>query len=190
MPHLAPFMCRRARLIRGVTQEKFAEEMGVDPGTVSRWESGKLTPTPKAFTRIRLICRKADPCYSPEYFEQSPTYKVLVMTDNFHKPVIATKGLLAKVGMTAKEYFERKPRSGVEDWGKIEQVCLNDPRWLRGDIAFFEAVGYSYLDDCWWYVIGAPLAEGNCTLVEGIPDPKHVEHTFWVKLYPFNDPPR
>ena len=41
-----PYLVRRARLVLGQTQSKFAEQFEVDDGTVSRWERGKAPPLP------------------------------------------------------------------------------------------------------------------------------------------------
>ena len=41
-----PYLVRRARLALGQTQSQFAEQFEVDDGTVSRWERGKLRPSP------------------------------------------------------------------------------------------------------------------------------------------------
>ncbi len=44
---------RNARLQRGLTQERLAEIVGVEPKTVQRWEGGQSTPRPYALQRLR-----------------------------------------------------------------------------------------------------------------------------------------
>lgn len=188
MPHPAPFMCRRARLIRGLTQEQFADEMDVDPGTVSRWERGKLIPNPGPLSKIRRICHMADPCYSPDYFERAPAYKMMVHTGDLLMPMMVSQGVLDQCGLS-REAWMRRAFQGVPnayDWHRIAKIVLGDKRWNQGAIAFFEAVGQSTITGAWWHIIGAPLSEMNSTLVEGVPNPP-CEHKFWVKLYPFDE---
>ena len=36
----------------GLSQVDFAHRVGTDPGTVSRWETGRNVPRPKAVTRM------------------------------------------------------------------------------------------------------------------------------------------
>jgi transcriptional regulator with XRE-family HTH domain len=48
-------LAERIRRARGeLSQVKFAEDLGVDPITVSRWERGEVTPGMKA---VRILCR-------------------------------------------------------------------------------------------------------------------------------------
>ena len=47
-----PTICKQARLIRGESQGQLAKRYGVTPGTVSRWETGKMCPSPKVFQKL------------------------------------------------------------------------------------------------------------------------------------------
>ncbi|MBI5431909.1 MAG: helix-turn-helix transcriptional regulator [Planctomycetes bacterium] len=46
-----PSRIRAAREIRGLTQEQLAEDLGLDPSTVRKWERGRKRPYPR-LTRI------------------------------------------------------------------------------------------------------------------------------------------
>ncbi len=41
-----------------MTQEEFANEMGVAFSTVNRWENGKTIPNPSAMKQMRDFCKK------------------------------------------------------------------------------------------------------------------------------------
>jgi DNA-binding transcriptional regulator YiaG len=45
----------RARKWQGITQEVLAMEIGVDPGTLAKWEKGKGGPSEKAMERLKNI---------------------------------------------------------------------------------------------------------------------------------------
>jgi len=40
------------RKLRGISQEKFARIIGVDPGTLGKWERGKTKPNPDKFAKF------------------------------------------------------------------------------------------------------------------------------------------
>lgn len=52
-------MLQRGRALRGINQRDFAVLIGVEPGTMSRWENDKRThpPSPEAFQKIRQELR-------------------------------------------------------------------------------------------------------------------------------------
>jgi transcriptional regulator with XRE-family HTH domain len=185
----APFMCRRARLIKGYTQQLFAEEMDVDPATVSRWECGKLTPSPSVLSRIREISRRAEPAHSDAYILSSPTMKYLCKLEDFSVPILLSKGLLETLGVTLEEVLTDPDSLWVEDSDghRVNDTVQADPRWLGGEIAFFEAIHKASIpgESRWWHSIGAPIAESGAMLWEGVLDPTPNE--FWIKLTPFSE---
>lgn len=185
----AAFMCRRARLIKGLTQQLLAEQMGVDPATVSRWECGKLTPSPSVLSRIRAISSRAEPAHSDAYILSSPTLKYLCKLNDFSVPILLSKELLQTLGVTLEEELTDPSSVWSEDSDgqRVNDIVQADPRWLRGEIAIFEAVNKASLpgESRWWHSIGAPIAESGAMLWEGILDPAPNE--FWVKLTPFTD---
>ena len=69
-----PFVVRRARLLMGMTQAEFAGLFGVDDGTVSRWERGKLHPASKVWRRIRNITLKEDSLRDEALVRASPVW--------------------------------------------------------------------------------------------------------------------
>jgi transcriptional regulator with XRE-family HTH domain len=46
---------REFRRVRGLSQKKLAERLGVDPMTLARWEKGKHRPTKKLLDKINPI---------------------------------------------------------------------------------------------------------------------------------------
>ena len=185
----APFMCRRARLIMGYTQQLFAEEMDVDPATVSRWECSKLTPSPSVLSRIREISRRAEPAHSDAYILSSPTMKYLCKLDDFSVPILLSKGLLEAIGVTLEEVLKDPDRlwSADSDGQRVNDIVQADPRWLRGEIAFFETIHKAAIpgETRWWRSIGAPTAESGAMLWEGVLDANPNE--FWIKLTTFSE---
>jgi len=180
------FMVRRARLIRGETQGEFAVHMGVDQATVSRWERSKSEPTPAKLGKIRKIISVAEPSHSAAYIMSSPTFKYLCKLDDFSKPLLLSKGLLEAFGVALEDVLENPQAFWAEGAQRVNEAVQADPRWRRGEIAFFEAIhkaNPTRLPNRWWRTIGAPVAEANAMLWEGVLDPKPNE--FWIQMTPF-----
>jgi transcriptional regulator with XRE-family HTH domain len=51
-------LIRELRLETGLTQEKFAAELGVTYPTINRWENNRATPSPLALEKIKKIVRR------------------------------------------------------------------------------------------------------------------------------------
>lgn len=186
--HSSAFVCRRARLIRGLTQEHFAEALGVDPATVSRWERGKLHPKPEMSSRLRAITDKADPLHSEAFISTSPTCKIVCRLDDLTQITLVSKGLAELYGLSAEELIRDQRHYESPDVERVNEIVQADPRWLRGEIAFFEtnhAAHEMHGKNLWWRTIGAPLADSEAVLWEGVLDPNPV--LFWVKLTPFSE---
>lgn len=55
---------RALRQARGLTQEQFAQKLGVTFPTVNRWENSKATPSPLAMQKLnRMVNRMGGPTW-------------------------------------------------------------------------------------------------------------------------------
>jgi DNA-binding transcriptional regulator YiaG len=52
----------------GMTQEAFARMAGVSQATVSRWETGELTPSLESLQRIRSVAKAKKKRWSDKWF--------------------------------------------------------------------------------------------------------------------------
>jgi len=181
-----PFMVRRARLIRGETQGDFSFHMGVDPATVSRWETSRIAPTPFKLSEIRRIIATAEPCHSSAYIEAAPTIKYVCQRDNFLKPLVISRGFAEAAGFDPDDVIRNPDSYMKEGIRSLNKAVQSDARWERGEIAFFEARFFAPALREWVRAIGAPLAETNAALIEAAPDPNPKEE-FWVKLTTFDE---
>ena len=187
MQNTIVFMCRRARLIRGETQAAFARHMGVDQASVSRWERKKVEPEAANIAEIRRIITTAEPCQSLAYVRAAPTIKYVCAIDDFMTTIAASQGLLAALGFDREELIDEILVTD-EYADAVMKTVIGDPRWLRGEIAFFEANFKSHPqfgENLWWRTIGAPLSEAKACLWEGVLGDKPLN--FMVKLTPFEE---
>jgi len=101
-----PTICKRARLIRGETQGQSAKRYGVIPGTVSRWETGKMCPSPEVFKELYETVVGKDPHHIKEYIESSPIPRYVNSFDSITDVRAISKGVLDVVGISYAEYIK------------------------------------------------------------------------------------
>lgn len=54
-----PEEIKAIRVILGLTQENLARKIGVTCGTVNRWESGNVKPSPLAIQKLNQLKKEA-----------------------------------------------------------------------------------------------------------------------------------
>jgi transcriptional regulator with XRE-family HTH domain len=165
------FLVRRARLLLGETQSQFAARFGVETSTVSRWERGLVKPRAKALAQITKIATKTDPFRSEHVITASPVIKFVAPLNDLTSPLMISKGMieaLSELGYTFKDFLTRQ---GKELWARpnerIYEIstarCLgdiqNDPKWLRGEIAYAEFRGFGKAMNAWTRGLVAPLLD-------------------------------
>lgn len=64
-------LIRRLRHLTGLSQEQFAETLGVAFSTINRWENGHMQPSPLALKQIKLMLRDLSRSSVSELQEQS-----------------------------------------------------------------------------------------------------------------------
>ena len=126
-----PFVVRRARLLKGMTQAEFAELFEVDDGTVSRWERGKLHPTPKVWQRIRDITLKEDSLRDEALVRASPVYKYLVDMKRLTKPIVASRGISEALEMVGALRVKDRPFGIANFARKSPQYKVSGTRALE-----------------------------------------------------------
>ena len=90
-----PYLVRRTRLVLGQTQSQFAEQFEVDDGTVSRWERGKLRPSPAIIAHLREIVLRSSFVAGKELIRASPILKFVSPIDDLKHPCVISKGIRA-----------------------------------------------------------------------------------------------
>jgi transcriptional regulator with XRE-family HTH domain len=190
------FVVRRARLRLGMTQAEFAEQFDVDVGTVSRWEHGKLRPSPAAQAKIHRIIRDDGTFDAHRLVAASPVYKWLSAMDDFNSTIVLSRGVtdaLAKVGYSVDDCPQHLPtfaqnwtRRSDPEWeysfARTAEVIEADPRWLRGEIAHIEIHAYTSVLKGWGTGLLAPIFNDGLALFESVPDPRPSREGFWMRI--------
>lgn len=195
-----PFLVRRARLLLGMTQAEFAQLFGVDDGTVSRWERGKLHPAPKIWQRIRNIVLKESSALDAELVRISPVYKCIVNVKDLTKLLVFSKAMIEAIKAVGAFEVDDKPFDIGElsrkssyyevSSGRALEIIQADTRWSRGEIAYAEMhCVSSSLGGVWADAILAPLLDRDAAIIEFAPSKRGATEGFWVKLIGLQDVP-
>jgi transcriptional regulator with XRE-family HTH domain len=195
------FLVRRARLLLGETQSDFANRFGVETSTVSRWERGLVKPRPRALAEITKMATKTGPFRSEDVIMASPVIKFLAPLNDLTTPLMVSKGFTEVLGELGYTFSDFLARHGKELWARpSERIyaistgrCLrdiqNDPRWLRGEIAYVEFRGFGKAINAWMRGLAAPLLDpdkSDVALIEAVADRSQLDSDGqFVKLVPF-----
>lgn len=66
-------LIRKLRHLTGLSQEQFAEKLGVAFSTINRWENGHIQPSPLAIKQIKTMLKDLSRSSVQELVEQSQT---------------------------------------------------------------------------------------------------------------------
>ena len=75
-----------------MTQTHFAEMLGTDATTISRWENGKIKPHPKAWQQIKQIALKASAPLDAEVVRRSHVLQVHRLDEQPNVPHYGVQG--------------------------------------------------------------------------------------------------
>jgi transcriptional regulator with XRE-family HTH domain len=178
-----------------MTQAEFAAHFDVDDGTVSRWERGKVRPSPAVLAEIHRICRGHGSFDAHRLVAASPVYKWLSPMGDLGATTVVSRGLmdaLAKIGYSVDDFSKNEhaiarywTRRSDPEWeysfARAAEVIQADPRWPRGGIAYVEGHAYSHVFGGWGTGLLAPLFDEGLALFEGVPDPSPKEG-FWMRI--------
>jgi putative transcriptional regulator len=64
-------LIRKLRHLTGLSQEQFAQKLGVAFSTINRWENGHMQPSPLALKQIKTMLNDLSRSQVGELFEQS-----------------------------------------------------------------------------------------------------------------------
>ena len=121
-----PYLVRRTRLVLGQTQSQFAEQFEVDDGTVSRWERGKLRPSPAIIAHLREIVLRSSFVAGKELIRASPILKFVSPIDDLKHPCVISKGIraaLKRAGVLARISHRRHDRACAVLCGTVDSCA-------------------------------------------------------------------
>jgi transcriptional regulator with XRE-family HTH domain len=187
-----PYLVRRARLVLGQTQTQFAEQFEVDDGTVSRWERGKLRPSPAIVAQLRETVLRMSFVAGKELVRASPILKAVAPIDDLKHPCVISKGVrlaLKRAGIPDHDLstpLEVQAGASPELSGAHAlDVIQADPAWVNRRAAYAEAHCIAPRLGTWVDAMLIPLPDEPLALTEFIPSSP--QGGFWVRVVRFED---
>jgi len=187
-----PYLVRRARLVLGQTQTQFAVQFEVDDGTVSRWERGKLRPSPAIVAQLRETVLRMSSVAGKELIRASPILKFVSPIDDLKHPCVISKGIrlaLKRAGIQDHDLstpMEVQAGTSPELSGAHALDMIKaDPAWVNKRAAYAEAHCIAPRLGTWVDAMMIPLPDEPLALIEFTPSSP--EGGFWVRVVRFED---
>lgn len=183
-------LVKRLRFLSSLRQNDLAQQLGVDQGTVSRWERGIYVPDVRLQKAIREKLRTLEPVISPRFVEQLPGL-IGINYLGFER-IKAWSELAASIyGRTSAQVREAPSEEILlESCLQLGQSLRDHPVWMRGDACSFRAIVYRP-DDQALQMSGTPMGNTGYFLWHGagveqppgaVPGLRHIEFETYDEL--------
>jgi len=161
-----PALIRRLRFLTSLKQSELAQQLGVEQGTVSRWERGVYVPDIPMQRVLRERLRTLDPTISPQFIEQLPG--LIGLNYLGFERIKAWSELAASIyGRTSAQVREaRSEEILLESCLQLGQALRDHPEWMRGYACSFRAIVYRP-DDLALQMRGTPIGGTGLFLWHG-----------------------
>lgn len=156
-----PSLIKRTRFAYSLSQSQLGDILGVDQGTISRWERATTTPELDIQKRIRDMLRRHDPSLSVAGIARLPTVSALVYQDNISKIRAISKIAAAAYNMTPEEAIDKDfayvlPASILRSYAEI----MDHAAWRNCEAAGYETV-LKRGDGQWYQCLGLIVGPSN-----------------------------
>jgi len=132
-----PVLVKRLRFLSSLKQDELAQQLGVDQGTVSRWERGIYVPDIWVQKRLRDRLHRLEPAIRPAAVEAMPMLAILYDSDHM--------GLCRAASQSFADLYRGRAdqlRSQMikDDWSEslrnmFDAFTASDA-WKSNDVAF------------------------------------------------------
>jgi len=165
-----PALIKRLRFLASLKQGELAQQLGVDQGTVSRWERGVYVPDIQLQRVLRERLRVLQPTISPEYIEQLPGL-IGINYLGFER-IKAWSGVAAGLyDLSSEQMREANPEDILaDDCLEMGQALRDNPAWMSEHAVSYKAIVERAPDD-FVQICGTPINGTGFFLWNGV----HIE---------------
>jgi transcriptional regulator with XRE-family HTH domain len=162
-----PAMIKRLRFLSSLKQCELAQQLGVDQGTVSRWERGVYLPDIPLQKVLREKLRTLQPSISPEYIEQLPDL-IGINYLGFDRIKAWSVAAASAYGRTPAQMRDVRPEGILGDCClELGQTLRDSPEWMGGQACSYRAIVERPGDEC-VEIRGTPINDTGFFLWNGV----------------------
>ena len=163
-------MIKRLRFLSSLKQCELAQQLGVDQGTVSRWERGVYFPDIPLQKVLREKLRTLQPTISSEYIEQLPGL-IGINYLGFERIKAWSEVAAGLYDLTSEQMREANPEEILAaDCLEMGQALRDNPAWMCGHAVSYKAIVERAPDD-FVQICGTPINGTGFFLWNGV----HIE---------------
>ncbi len=130
-------LSRRLRLLRELTQSEFAQHMGIDQATVSRWESGKQIPGLLHQRCIRDELHTLEPVIGPDAIEAMPVLMFMYDIDRIGLCIAASRPMSAIYNRLPNQMrYQMLRAEWSESVHNMWDTFMETDAWKSNEVAF------------------------------------------------------
>ena len=135
-----PELVKRLRFLSSLKQDELAQQLGVDQGTVSRWERGTYTPDIPVQKRLRDRLHRLEPVIAPAAIEAMPVLAIMYSLHHLGLVSAASQQMAEIHGMKPEDmrYMNLEPRYSESVRSMHETLYALDG-WRSCEIALVRA---------------------------------------------------
>ena len=151
-----PALIKRLRFLSSLKQGELAQQLGVDQGTVSRWERGVYVPDIGLQRVLRERLRTLHPIISLQYIEQLPSLTGVNYL-GFERIKAWSQVAAGLYGLTSEQMREANPE-GILTYNCLEtaQALHDNPDWMNGHAISFKVI-VERMPDNFVEICGTPI---------------------------------
>ena len=177
---------KRLRFLSSFRQSELAQQLGVDQGTVSRWERGIYVPDVNMQKRLRDMLHKLEPAINSNAIEAMPVISLSYSIDHFGvlcccSDIVANEYGIPLKGMRYKN-LESLWTPSVRN---MQEILYAQDGWKNREIAFLKATIYR-ISNKWFAMTASPIWESDQLLyfgAETTPPPDLPKDRCLVEVY-------
>jgi transcriptional regulator with XRE-family HTH domain len=164
---LWPALIKRLRFLSSLKQCELAQQLGVDQGTVSRWERGVYVPDIPLQKVLREKLRTLQATISPEYIEQLPGLTGINYL-GFDRIKAWSVVAASAYGRTPAQMRDVRPEGILGDCClELGQTLRDSPEWMGGQACSYRMICERPGDD-FVQICGTPINGTGFFLWNGV----------------------
>lgn len=156
-----PQLVKRLRFLSALKQCEFAERLGVDQGSVSRWERGESIPNIPKQKCLRDMLHKLEPSIPPAFVEAMPVRAIMHSLHDLTVVCAASEKMASEYGSTptGMRYSNIGPL-WPDSVRLMHETLETADAWRSGEVGLVQATIFR-INNKWCETTGIPIIDAG-----------------------------